>query len=464
MDRIALDSLSSWADSKQSKPLILRGARQVGKSTLVRMLAQQKNLDLLEVNLEKKTVHEFEDEDDFDIEKVIKEIELITRKKCTENALIFIDEIQAQPKALNALRYFYEDRPGTRVIAAGSLLETVLHKENYRMPVGRVEYYYLGPMTFPEFLMAQGEDLLLERLEKLTLYSPPDKTLHNQAVQKLKEYYFVGGMPEVVASFINNHDYQEVRDIQNSLIQTYRDDIPRYAYGAEQSNTAAVFEYASAHLGEKVVYSHVARKNSAYIKKAIELLSKANVVHRACHNTCSGLPLRAGRNCDILKLYLLDIGIYNAMLDTEWSDIFQLEPKELMTKGKMAEQFVAQHLIFRHPKKEISELSYWLRDRKMGAAEVDFIISEGSTLYPLEVKSGASGKMRSLWQLLANKPKFKTALRLDLSQRKNSVTSEHHKVTTSKGVVSVSAELIGLPLYAVHRLGDFLLEYSDKKQ
>ena len=455
MYRKAIEDLSTWARKEKPKPLILRGARQVGKSFLVHMLARELGLDLLEVNLEKKTLRELDNREDFSIEKVLSEISLSTKKRITSNSLIFLDEIQAQPLALASLRYFYEDKPGVKVISAGSLLEAVIHKNQFSMPVGRIEYYYLSPMTFFEFLQALGEDILLEEIEKLDLNSVPSKTLHAQAMQLLKEFYFVGGLPEAVKVYAENRNHEEVRDVHNALLQTYRDDVPKYSQNQGQSNILDVFRYTPANLGKKIKYSGIAKKHSSYIKTAIHLLAMANVIYRTCHNSCSGLPLEAAADCNILKLYFIDIGLYNAMLETEWGDLYQLDPETLLTKGNMAEQFVAQHLSFRHPRKELRPLYFWLRNGKKGKAEVDFIISEQSKIYPLEVKSGSSGKMRSLWQLVYEK-KLDTALRLDLSIRKQTASKIRHSVQTVEGVREIECQLIGLPLYVVENLSKIL--------
>lgn len=459
MHRYAISDLKDWARRGVPKPLILRGARQVGKSTLVRMLSQELGYDLVEINLEKKTVKEFDNTDDFSIEKVITEIEVLSNTRISENTLLFLDEIQAQPSALKALRYFYEDKPGLKVIAAGSLLEVVIKKSDYSMPVGRVEYYYLGPMTFTEFLLAKGENLLVEEIKKISLHNPSNASLHSRAIDSLKEYYFVGGMPEAVREYAEAKDFKAVRDLHHSLIQTYKDDIPKYAKNLDITNLLAVLDYCAHKLGKKVIFSQVLKgAHSSKIKGAIELLSLANIVYKTCHNTSNGFPFSVGSNPDIFKLFLLDVGIYNCYLELEWSDIYKLPSEQLLTKGNIAEQFVAQHLAFRYPKKELSALYYWLRGGN--AAEVDFILSHQSKIYPLEIKSGSSGKLRSLWQFVLEK-KIKYALRADLSLRKQAITKISHKVVTGAGVKEMKCELVGFPLYAIENLNGILGELGE---
>jgi predicted AAA+ superfamily ATPase len=462
MYRHALTELKQWAEKAVPKPLILRGARQVGKSTLVQLLAKEIGYELIEVNLEKKNVNQFNNEGDFSVEKTLQEIEIITRKKIPDNALLFLDEIQAQPSALNALRYFYEDRPGLRVIAAGSLLEVAIRQSEFGMPVGRVEYYYLGPMTFCEFLLAKGEDVLVEQIGKIDLYNLPSLSLHNRAIELLREYYFIGGMPEVVKNYVSDGDFVNAREIQNNLIQTYKDDIPKYSRNQDYKHALSVLNYCSHKLGKKVIYSHISKGvHSSKLREAIELLSLANIIYKTCHNTCSGFPLSVGVDEEVFKLYFIDVGLYNCTLDLEWSDLYSLSPDQLLIKGNIAEQFVSQHLAFRYPKKELSQLYYWLRDGKSNAAEVDFVLSHKSHLYPLEVKSGSSGRLKSLWQLVSDK-NLKYALRADLSMRNKAYAKISQSVITATGTKQISCELVGIPLYAIENLNNILSQLNEK--
>jgi len=278
MKRVAIDFLDSWYKKNNSKPLILRGARQVGKSTLVRLFCRQYQINLIELDFETVKLRQIENETSFSIEKVIQEIELITRKKIGGKALIFFDEVQLQPKVINRLRYFYEHRPDLRIIAAGSLLEVSMEAARFSMPVGRVQYYQLGPMTFSEFLMAKKEEIFLEQLNAKTLRDESDGTWLEQGETLLKEFYFTGGMPEAVQCKADGGDHEEIRDIQNAIIQTYRDDIPKYTSNNEYSRVIDVFEYTTANLGNKVVFSDVAAVHSKSIQSAISLLSKAGVI------------------------------------------------------------------------------------------------------------------------------------------------------------------------------------------
>ncbi len=455
MDRYALLDLQKWYESAESKPLVIRGARQVGKSTLVRIFCQNHGLDLLEVNLEKIKIQEFNNEKNFSIKKVLTEIELITGKKISEKTILFLDEAQEQPIAFNRLRYFYEDAPQLRVIAAGSLLDVILNQENFSMPVGRIEYYYLGPMSFREFLMAKGEELLLNQINSLKNDFSVLQLVHERAIELLKEYYFVGGMPEVLKKYIETNDMDIVRKTQLDLIQTYRDDIPKYTKAKQELRVNEVFNFVPRHLGEaKVKFSEIAATNSLQVKDAIDLLHRSQIIIKVLHTSASGLPLVSCSDPSVMKLFFLDVGLSNAILDIQWVNLFQIQDHELLTKGSMAEQFIAQHLnqiqpSFKH------ELFYWLRGGKQGAAEVDFVINLKGQIIPIEVKAATTGKMKSLWQFLAEK-NSKLAIKFDLKHRETYINLIKQNVSLGNEVKEVNAKLIALPLYAVELLEEII--------
>lgn len=454
-----IDVLEKWSQKASPKPLIIRGARQVGKSTLVRLFCDKHKIDLIEVNFEKTRLKEIEESDQFSIDKVIEEIEIKTGKKITMASCLFLDEIQAQPMVLNRLRYFYEDKPGLKVIAAGSLLEAVLNNEDFSMPVGRVVYHELGPMTFSEFLIAKEEFIFLEQLENTDINKVLLESTLAKGIDLLKEYYLVGGMPEAVMAHINNGTMEDVKEIHRTIIQTYRDDIPRYAKGGQCSNINDIFEYTAAHLGEKVIFSNITNTHSSRVKKAIDLLAKARVIYKTTFNSCSGLPLKAGEDSNVCKLYFLDIGLYNTMMGIRWSDIYQLDSKQLLIKGEMAEQFAAQHLNFFEPESLDPGLYYWLSEKRKGAAEIDFIIAYNSRILPIEIKSGKTGKMKSLWQYIAKKNADR-AIRMDLSYRRNYLSDVSHKVIIKGNKIEAKCQLLAIPLFSIEYLADYLENWN----
>ncbi|MDA3941101.1 MAG: DUF4143 domain-containing protein [Spirochaetia bacterium] len=264
-------------------------------------------------------------------------------------------------------------------------------------------------------------------------------------------------MPEAVKVYCDGGSFEEVKAIHESIIQTYRDDIPIYTKSGQSSNVNDLFEYTAAHLGEKVIFSDVSNTHSSRVKKAINLLSKAGVILKTTFNNCNGLPLKAGEDDKICKLYFLDIGLYNAMMGIRWSDIFQLNPEDLIIKGKMAEQFIAQHLKYLTPQSPNSGLYYWLSEKRKGAAEVDFIIAFNNRILPVEIKSGKTGKMKSLWQYIAKK-NADYSIRMDLAYRKSYTSEVSHKILLKGQMVDAQSVLLALPLFLIEYLSKFLEE------
>ena len=412
MKRLAERFLKKWYANPKRKPLVVRGARQVGKSTLVRRFCRENGIDLIEINLEIQKIHEFAKQETFNIDQAIQEIELLTNKKIVAETMLFIDEIQEQPMAISRLRYFYEQRPELAVITAGSLLETVIDPKTFRVPVGRIEYFHLGPMTFQEFLWAKGENILEETLSRGKVTG----AVFTRARQLLLEYYFVGGMPEAVLRFVESKSLLEARNVHRLLVQTYRDDIGKYAGHPER--VLEVFNYVPKGSGRKVKYSNISEDKSRDVKMAIQALVQARVILQVRHSNCSGLPLKSSENERVFKLYFLDIGLSNYMQGMSWSDLQELGNNELINSGSMAEQFVAQHLIYRDQGLEEPNLSYWLRERHTQKAEVDFVISENSEIIPVEVKAGKRGKLRSLVSF-AKEKNVNLSIRFDLKFREN---------------------------------------------
>lgn len=452
MKRLALEYLKAWSQSPRRKPLILRGARQVGKSTLVRLFCRDAGYDLIELNLERVKLREAENRETFSIQKVIDEIEILARKQLREDSLLFLDEIQGQPAAIEVLRYFYELRPDVRVIAAGSLLEVIMRRSQFSMPVGRVEYYHLGPMIFREFLHALDEEVLLRKLDLVSLHNPPAEMVAKRALELVNLYYLVGGMPEAVKVYAEERSLRAAREVHHSLLQTYRDDVPKYATTREGQRVEEVFQYAPAHLGQTLVFKDVSQAHSLEVREGIKLLSLAQVIHAVHHNVCSGIPLPAGKRERPIKLYFCDVGLYCTAHGIQEQEILHASSSNLLTRGNIAEQYVAQHLAFRNPSHQFEELFYWVRDGKTSSAEVDFVIAQDGAIVPIEVKSGATGKLRSLWQFVAEK-EAPYAIRFHGGVGDSFLQKVSHQVQTKEGSKTVNAKLLSLPMFLVEDLG-----------
>jgi predicted AAA+ superfamily ATPase len=457
MQRLQLKLLQKWIDNKKRKPLIIRGARQVGKSTLVELFAKQHQRTLVNVNLERypELSQVFSTKDP---QQILQQIEVLPRlDRISNETLLFLDEIQAVPEAIPALRYFYEERPELPLISAGSLLEFTLSAHQFSMPVGRVQYLHMGPMTFTEFLSALGEDKLHHIVTHYKLGQVISKIAHQRLLQILRTYYFVGGMPEAVAVFADTSSYREVSEVHNSIIDTYREDFPKYTGSRNLNRILNVFNFAARHVGVKVKYSNISRQEqSVTLKKDLELLSMARVMSKVVHSHCSGIPLQADIEEKVYKLLFLDVGLMNAICGLNWRVISQLDDIKLVNEGAIAEQFIGQHLQALLAETPNRELTYWLREGRSSNAEVDFVIALEGNLIPIEVKSGATGSLKSVHQFMGNK-QAPFAIRFDTSLP--TVNQLDVVIPIDKQRKQICYPLISLPLYLVERLSEVVESY-----
>lgn len=451
-------SLTAWFESKHRKPLVIRGARQVGKSTLVREFARQQGLHLAEINLERyRTLNPVFAS--LDSHRILRELEGVMASPIREReTLLFLDEIQATPDALAALRYLHEDRPNLAVIAAGSLLEFCLADHYFSMPVGRIDYLHVGPMTFKEFLQALGEDYLVQSLETYEWGDAWPQSAHDKLLERERQYLFIGGMPEAVLRYVESGSIEEARRVHRSIVQTYIDDFAKYAKHNELVRVQQIFERVPGMVGRKVKYSEIRREDrAALVKSAIDLLIKARLVLPVFHSDCSGLPIKAGINDKIYKLYCLDVGVLNYLLGLEWSVIAGRSERDLVNEGALAEQVIAQHMAYANQGLEPPELFYWLREGKGTNAELDFVWAKLGQIIPIEVKAGSSGRLRSLQQFVFYKHSAR-AVRFDLNPPSRQRVT--HQVRIGSDYTPVSFELFALPLYMVEELSRLLENFK----
>ncbi len=450
MYRNAEKDLITWHQGKRRKPLIIRGARQVGKSTLVRNFAKNNNLTLFEINLEK---YPYLDKvfTTFNVDMILREISSVIKKDITpNNSMLFLDEIQATPHAIQALRYFYEDMPDLPVISAGSLLEFTLADHNFSMPVGRVEYLHLNPMSFEEFLIAKQELFLLNILSNYSLTDTITDSAHDELSKFIREYMIVGGMPEAVLAYMETKQFTPVYKVHDSIIATYQDDFGKYAKNKDLIRLHNLFNYAPRAVGQKIKYVNISREEqSREIKNAIDLLNKAKIIMKVYHSSCSGIPISADIDTNIYKLIFLDIGLMNRMCGVSWQDLSMSDGVRLINEGALAEQFIGQHLLLASKGYETPGLYYWLREKRSSNAEIDFVISLGKHIVPIEVKSGKSGTLKSLLQFASLK-KTTHGIRFDLN--KPSVQNIQHDLKQENDVAQVNYQLLSLPLYLVEQL------------
>jgi predicted AAA+ superfamily ATPase len=453
MWRRQLTYLNIWINHQKRKPLIIRGARQVGKSTLVREFCAAENLKLHEINLEQHRDLKAALASNNGM-RILQEFQLIVNHGNINilGSLLFIDEIQAIPQALEALRYIQEAAPSLPIIAAGSLLEFTLSDHDYSMPVGRIEYLFMGPLTFEEFVQAAGEVSLLNYLRT---YRLSDGVFSNIAHDKLIEFYrifcTVGGMPEAADVFFQTHDFSASRRAQGSVVTTYRDDFAKYAKGADLIRLQKMLDHVTICLGEKVKYSKVDPDvRSTDLKKALFLLHRAQVIELAYHSSGSIVPLRAQADLNIFKPYYLDCGLISYTLGSSTS---MAQTKQMAHEGKLAEQFIAQHLLTFGDTMLRQDLYYWLREGRHSNAEVDFLFAIDGNIFPIEVKSGKAGSLKSLHQFVATK-RSKLAIRFSQSPPELSPVTYTLTNNSNKGTF----RLLSLPFYLVGQLERLVIE------
>lgn len=446
MYRTSQRHLTEWSQRHDRKPLVVRGARQVGKSTLVRQFAAAQGLTLWEINLEQH--HELAPAfASLDAATILRDVGLALNRPGVGQGpgVLFLDEIQAIPQALSALRYLYEQRPQLPVIAAGSLLEFTLADAAISMPVGRVEYHFLGPMTFEEFLLARGEDLLAQSLEGQSHEQSFSPAAHERLNSLLREYLLVGGMPEAVAAYGAVGDFAAASRVHRSILSTYADDFGKYTKGIDRDRIRRIFEVLPTQLAQKVRFNRFHPDwRAADIRRCLELLIAAQVASSVTHVDASGVPLGAEEDPTVFKLFHLDVGLAANASGSGQLSLADFQSGRFVNEGVLAEQFVAQQLLSTQPPDQKPRLHYWQRGGSSSNAEVDFICAHGREVLPIEVKAGASGALRSLHQFMLKHP-GKTALRFDLNPV--GVQQVQTDVQTAAGPKSVHYRLMNLPLY-----------------
>jgi len=453
MIRFASRELDKWLINPNRKPLVIRGARQAGKTWLVRDLAIRHKLKLIELNFERLPglADLFSENDPAKILKNI-EAELATSIE-PDSSLLFLDEIQAAPQLFSKLRWFREDMPQLPVIAAGSLLDFALSKYQYSMPVGRITYFHLEQMSFFEYLIATGNQALSNKLSTTSPKTKLPESLHKKCLGLYHDYCLIGGMPEVVQEWIVSKDLKPCIKIQQDLLATYRDDFHKYGGEMGAGLLNRIFLSVSKQLGNKFVYSRVdSAKKAVKIKNALTRLCQAKVCTKVLHTAGNGLPLGAESNDKFFKAIMVDIGLVSVQMGLSSTSRGEAKNIIFSNKGGLAEQFVGQQLRATQAPLEEPRLFYW-QTTGGRQGEIDYIIQHGNRVVPVEVKSGATGSMKSLHQFMANKH-LDFAVRCNINQP----LLEDISVKTTLGQ-PVSYRLLSIPLYLTERL-DNLIENS----
>lgn len=445
MKRTIAAELVNWKDSPLRVPLLLRGPRQVGKSFAVEEFGRQNfgNIAIANFEYQPELTRCFSSLDPMQI--VARLETLLNQPIRAGQTLLFLDEIQACPPAITALRYFKEKLPELHVIAAGSLLEFLLREADLAFPVGRVQFMYLRPLSFVEFLDAMGEERLIDVVRSVTLHQPCDDVVHGRALSFVRHYFFTGGMPAVVEAFRARRSYRDAQQVQAGLLQTYRSDFGKYARRRKElTNLQRMFERAPALVGEHFKFAKVDPEiRSRDLRVALDQLNWAGLVHVIHATAASGLPLEAQAKDSIFKLLWLDIGLLQQAL--------QIDPRDLLEKdflqinaGALAEQFVGQEILANAGCYDDRRLHFWERDKKSSGAKVDYVVSARGQVIGLEVKAGSTGRLRSLQQFMTEK---KTPIGVRVSQQ---------ALGLQRGVLS-------LPFYLMSEL-ERLLDEAWKQQ
>ncbi len=393
MKRLAEEQIAGWVDSPRRKPLLIRGARQVGKTWFVENVLAKSFDSFVKIDLEKRSDLHTHFSGALEPRSILSHLELVTGRIIPGKTLLFIDEIQACPRAIMALRYFYEDMPDLHVVAAGSLLEFAFDKIS--VPVGRVQYLYMYPMTFYEYLLAIGKDIAAA----YTLQPADDVDPESQRLilEELRSYFFVGGMPECVKTYRDSSSMLETFHVQSEILDSYRDDFAKYSSSIDPICLDTVFLNIAKSVGEQLKYTRLNGGHSGQMnRKAFELLAKARIIQKIPACDPSGLPLGATANQKKFKATMLDIGLMQRLCQVPVELELQQDNLLAMYRGKLAEQFVGQESLAWHS----SDLFYWSRDARGSNAEVDYLVVRDGEIYPVEVKSGKGGSLRSLHLML----------------------------------------------------------------
>lgn len=433
MRRTALGFLQKWKQKKTRKPLIIRGARQVGKTWLMKEFAKNEYENFAYINFEDNQQLKTLFLNDFDIPRILLAIQIATGIKPEPNkTLIIFDEIQEAERALTSLKYFRENAPEYHVVAAGSLLGIALH-ENTSFPVGKVEFLDLYPLSFTEFLEALGEHDLNNLIQ--TQQWVMINTFKTKYIELLKQYYYVGGMPEVVSSYVINQDFSEVRQIQQQILNSYEQDFSKHAPTDVVPRIRMVWNSVPAQLSKenrKFIYGLI--KQGARAKEfelALAWLMDCGLIHKINRVSKPSLPLKAYEDMGAFKLYLLDIGLLGAMANLDVKTL--LDGNLIFTefKGALTEQYVLQQLV---TDAEIS-IFYWSSEKSDG--EIDLLIQYKNEVVPIEVKAAENLQAKSL-RAFVEKNKSKMAIRTSMSDFREEIW------------------LTNLPLYAINELTGYL--------
>ena len=429
MYRIAIEKLKRWKESKNRKPLIIEGARQVGKTWLMKEFGKLYYSDTVYINFDSNSTMKELFDSDLNVERIILGLELYTGKKIDfNNTLLIFDEIQEVPKALSSLKYFCENAPEYHIVCAGSLLGIALH-QGTSFPVGKVDFLKLYPLSFKEFLIATGNERFADLLDKQDYQMIT--SFKQKYIDALKTYYFVGGMPEVVQNFVLNKDYNEVRSIQKRIFLAYEQDFSKHAPNEIVPKIRMLWNNIPSQLvkeKKKFIYGLVREGARAKdYETGIMWLSDCGLVHKVSRINAPNNPLKVYEDLKSFKLFVVDIGLLSCMVGLHQQVLLEKNDLFVEFKGALTEQYVCQQL------KTIEDLGIYYYTNDRGSCEIDFIIDTGKQIIPVEVKAEINLKAKSL-KTYQEKFTPKLSIRTAMTDFKKEET------------------LINLPLYSIENI------------
>ena len=429
MYRIAIEKLYKWKNNKRRKPLIIEGARQVGKTWLMKEFGKQAYADTVYINFDSNSRMANLFSADLDTDRLIMGLELYAGRKINpENTLLIFDEVQEVPRALASLKYFYENAPQYHIVCAGSLLGIALH-QGTSFPVGKVDFLKLYPLSFSEFLMATGNERFAELLknkdyEMITSFK-------QTYIDALKHYYFIGGMPEAVQSFAESKDFNEVRAIQKRILAAYEQDFSKHAPNEIVPKIRMLWNSIPSQLArenKKFIYGLVREGGRAReYETAIMWLSDCGLVHKVSRVNAAGIPLKAYEDLKAFKLFIVDVGLLGCMTGLRQRTLLDGDDLFVEFKGALTEQYVCQQL------KTIEDLGVYYYTNDRGSCEIDFVVDTGEQIVPIEVKAETNLRAKSL-------KTYRERFEPELSVR------------TSMADYKKEDWLLNLPLYAIENI------------
>ena len=394
MKRLIDYYLSEWKSREGRKPLLLRGARQVGKTHAIRELGKTFP-QFIEINLESNSAARSIIEKDMDPQRIIRQLsELLQKDIVPGSALVFFDEIQQVPQAITSLRYFYESMPDLHIAAAGSLLDFAI--EQVGLPVGRISTLYMYPMSFLEFLVALGHHKWAQLIVEHGNDEPMSDPLHATLVNLVGEYLAIGGMPEAVNEWIKTKTSRAAKTVHSDLIYNYQQDFGKYAKKHQIKYLNLIFQKAIDQLANKFMYNRIGEYKKREFEPALELLEKAGLLYKVMRSAGQGIPIGAQADIDDFKIIFLDTGLSQALLKLDITPWFIDSMNAFINKGELVEAFVGQEILAYSDPIAKETLFYWARESRGSQAEVDYLVQIKEQVVPIEVKAGQSKRIKSM--------------------------------------------------------------------